>query len=103
MGRKGFYLCKHSLTMKWTIALGSIVVGALLLWWAGVFGGMPSTAPAQSGQQQTTTQSGTPTASNDTSDAALQQDSAAVDAQMNGLQNDSAGVNSSVDSSASAQ
>ena len=91
-----------STAVKWVI--GIIIVAALgwLLWWSGWLGHSSAPAASAPSTQQANTQTtvAQPTngmsAPTDTSDAALSQDTAAVDAQMQGLSSDSANVNSSL-------
>lgn len=85
--------------MKWIVALVIIVLIGGGAWW--YLRGTPSPQTATTQQQATTTaQTPPPTdgmsAANDASDAAIEQDTAAVDAQMQGLSTDSANVNSSL-------
>ena len=77
--------------------------GAWLLWWSGWLGGIQQPAPSTqtSATQQATSNTQPPTLNgmsqaNDTSDAAVAQDTAAVDAQMQGLVSDSSSVDSSI-------
>ena len=91
--------------MKWIVAIVIIALAGAALWWSGWLGAMmPAQAPAQ---VATTTQQQAPQAqapvptngmsdSNDASDAAITQDTAAIDAQMQGLTQDSANVDSSL-------
>ena len=100
---------------KWIIG---IIIVALLggaLWYSGAlssigFGMKPSTTPTSTPQTATTTQQAAVpqpengmAATNDASDAALAQDTAAVDAQMQGLTTDSANVDSSLSDKQTAQ
>jgi cytoskeletal protein RodZ len=90
--------------IKWIIGLVLVVVAAGAIWWSGILNPYLSMGSAQ--QQATTTpeqtqqetssapQSDLPTASNDTSDAAVAQDAAAVDAQIKALSSDSSNLDS---------
>jgi hypothetical protein len=84
---------------KWIIGLGILVIIGVGLWWGGVFSSfMPSTPPpapvaTTTPQEETPAPvSDLPTQSNDASDAAILQDTAAIDAQMTSLDSDSANV-----------
>lgn len=86
--------------MKWLI--GIIVLGALGagLWFSGlinpwIFPQPPVDDTAQLQQQQTST-SGLPTKDDNSSDQALTQDTAALDAQLQALEQDSASVDASL-------
>ncbi len=89
---------------KWII--GSIVVALVAggLWYSGAlakFGMMPSPTPTSTPVVATTTQAVAQpengmSANNDASNAALAQDTAAIDAQITGLSQDSAHVDSSM-------
>jgi cytoskeletal protein RodZ len=87
---------------KWIIAVGVLVIIGVGLWWSGVLSSfMPKAAPAVQQQATTTPQQQTqqpvsdlPTAGSDNSDAALVQDSAAVDAQIKSLNSDSSNIDS---------
>ena len=88
---------------KWIIGLGIVVIVGIGLWWSGVFSSlMPTTAPeekAKDTQQSAQTPapvSDLPTQTSDSSDAAIVQDSAAVDAQLSSLSGDSANIDSSL-------
>lgn len=98
---------------KWIIG---IIVLALLggaLWYSGVLGNLsmtPSQTPTTTPEIATTTpQAAAPqpengmSATNDASDAAIAQDAAAIDTQMQGLNSDNASVDSSVNDKAVAQ
>ena len=92
---------------KWIIG---IIIVALLggaLWYSGLLSNLnmgmtPSQTPTSTPEAATTTQATVPqpengmAATNDASDAAIVQDTAAVDAQMQGLTTDSASVDSSM-------
>jgi cytoskeletal protein RodZ len=90
---------------KWIIGLGVLVIIGVGLWWSGVFSNlMPSktavqnqatTTPQQTQQQQQPVND-LPTATSDNSDAAIVQDSAAIDAQMQSLSSDSSAIDSSI-------
>ena len=91
---------------KWIIGLGVLVIVGVGLWWSGVISNLMPGASVATQQQATTTPqqqtqtqqpvSDLPTASNDASDAALLQDSAAVDAQLQSLNTDSSNIDSSM-------
>jgi uncharacterized iron-regulated membrane protein len=89
---------------KWIIGIIVVALIAAGLYYSGVFGKL-SMAPAAPATQTATTTQQTPqqpqpengmAATNDASDAAITQDAAAVDAQMQGLSSDSANVDSSL-------
>ena len=89
--------------LKWIIGIVVIAIAAAALWWSGWLGKMTPSQTATSTPettQQTTPQAQAPTngmsASNDASDTAIVQDTAAIDAQMQGLTQDSASVDSSL-------
>ncbi|MDE1924746.1 MAG: hypothetical protein KGH79_01015 [Patescibacteria group bacterium] len=97
---------------KWIIGIVVIIIAAAALWWSGWLGRItPSQAPSQTatttstGSEQATTQApiNGMSASNNASDAAVTQDTAAIDAQMQGLNSDSANVNSSMNDQAVTQ
>ncbi len=87
---------------KWFIALVVLIAAGVVAWHTGIFSNLfpqPSqqtlstnTAPQQATSTQPQNTTGLPTNSQDTSNAALQQDTAALDAQMQGLTSDSASV-----------
>ncbi len=89
---------------KWIIGIIIVAVAVGALWFSGALsklGLMPSPTPTSTPQAATSTpQAAAPapengmSANNDASDAALAQDTAAVDAQMQGLAQDSANVDS---------
>lgn len=86
---------------KWIIAIGVLIIAGVGLWWSGVLSTwMPKPAPAVQQQATTTPQQTTqpvsdlPTSGGDNSDAALVQDSAAVDAQIKSLGSDSSNIDS---------
>lgn len=90
---------------KWIIGIGILVIAGVGLWWGGVIDSfMPkpesnqqaTTTPQQTSQQTQQPVSDLPTSGSDTSDAALVQDSAAVDAQIQSLSNDSSNIDSSL-------
>ena len=98
---------------KWIIG---IIIVALLggaLWYSGLLGNLsmtPSSTPSSTPVAATTTQQAAVpapengmAATNDASDAAITQDTAAVDAQMQGLNADSANVDSSMNDKQTAQ
>jgi len=97
------------MVIKWVIAIVVVAGGAWLLWWSGWLNNMQPTPAEQTGAAtQATSNQPAPTlngmsAANDSSDAALAQDTAAVDAQMQGLVSDSSGVDASVNDKATAQ
>ncbi|MEI6864111.1 MAG: hypothetical protein WCK46_01935 [Candidatus Adlerbacteria bacterium] len=84
-----------SKVFKWVIAVVVIVVLGLLVWRSGW---LTSVKPGMQTNTQGTKAPAAPTngmsASNDASDAALVQDSAAIDSQMQGYSADSAAVDS---------
>jgi hypothetical protein len=91
---------------KWIIGLGVLVIIGAGLWWSGVIATLMPKAAVTTEQQATTTPqqqtqqqapvSDLPTAGTDNSDAALVQDSAAVDAQLTSLNSDSATIDNSM-------
>jgi hypothetical protein len=87
---------------KWIIGIVVVVIAAGALWWSGWLGSMHM-SPVATTQTATTTPSQTApapingmSASNDNSDAAITQDTAAIDAQMQGLNSDNANTDSSL-------
>ncbi len=89
--------------MKWIIGLLLVVALAAGVWWSGVLepympgGGaqqMATTTPETPTPQATQPQSDLPTAGSDTTDAALTQDLAAVDAEIQALVSDAAALDS---------
>ena len=92
--------------IKWIIALVVIVAAGAGLWYSGMLNQwLPSMQPAQTATQTATTtqaaqqqqpQNDLPTATNDASDAAILQDTAAIDAQMQSYSSDSANVSSGI-------
>ncbi len=97
---------------KWIIGLGLLVIVGVGLWWSGVIAnlmpGQPApeqqatTTPQQTQQQQQPT-SDLPTGRSDTSDTALLQDSAAIDAQITSIGSDSSSIDSSMNDKAVTQ
>ena len=99
--------------MKWIIGVVVIVAIGAGLWWSGVlnqFMASPQPAPVQ--QATTTPQEQTqqpaavndlPTQSSDNSDAAMVQDTAAIDAQFQGLSSDSSSMDQSFNDKPTAQ
>ncbi len=91
---------------KWIIGIIIILLLGAALWYSGLLnslGMMSSQTPTSTPEMATTTpQAAAPqpengmAATNDASDAALAQDTAAIDAQMQGLTTDSANVDSSL-------
>lgn len=75
---------------KWIIGIIIVVALGVALWWYMQQNPAPAPGPAAQTQAAATN----PAA--DTSDAAITQDAAAVDAQMQGLNSDSANVDSSL-------
>ena len=82
------------------VSVGIIVIGVIL--WYGVWAPVPPvTVPVAQDQSAAVSNASTSqdasgmSAPNDTSDTALDQDSAAIDAQLNGLNADSANANQS--------
>jgi hypothetical protein len=99
---------------KWIIGIIIVVLLAGALWYSGVLssfglGMMPSQTATTTQETATTTQQAVAqpengmAATNDASDAAITQDTAAVDAQMQGLGSDSAAVDSSLNDKQTAQ
>ncbi len=89
--------------LKWIIGIVVIALAAAALWWSGWLGKMTPTPAATTTPQTTeqqTPQAQAPTngmsANNDASDAAITQDTAAIDAQMTGLTQDSGSIDSSL-------
>ena len=98
--------------LKWIVGL--VILGGLgwLVWYSGWLNSFmtPSPAPTTTTQTATTTSPTPPppptdgmSASNDTTDAAVAQDTAAVDSQMQGLNSDSASIDSSLSDKAVTQ
>lgn len=89
---------------KWIIALGVLIIIGVGLWWSGIVTNFmtnlqPSEQTATTTPQVATTPepvSDLPTANNDTSNAALAQDSVAIDAQITSLAGDSTGIDASL-------
>lgn len=93
---------------KWIIGIVVIIIAAAALWWSGWLGNshMAPATPAQTAtttaqqqaqnQQSAVEQQNGMSANNDASDAAITQDTAAIDAQMQGLSQDNSNVNSSL-------
>lgn len=86
--------------MKWIIGIVVIALAAAALWWSGWLGTMMPSQTATTTPQTAQPQAQAPTNgmsdSSDTSDGAIAQDSAAVDAQIQGLTQDSAQIDSSI-------
>lgn len=89
--------------IKWIIGLVLVIAAGVAIWWSGVLTPYLSMGSAQSPATTTaeTTQptaqapkSDLPSASGDSSDTAVAQDSAAVDAQLKALSSDSSNVDS---------
>jgi len=87
---------------KWLIGIVVIALAAAALWWSGWLGKM---TPSQTATTTPETVTQTPPAdtpvngmssNSDSSDAAITQDTAAIDAQMSGLNDDSTQVDSSL-------
>ncbi len=97
------------MVIKWVVALIVIGGGAWLLWWSGWLNKVQPAPTTQSGAATEATSNTPPptlngmSAANDSSDAAIAQDTAAVDTQMQGLASDSVGVDASVNDKATAQ
>ena len=97
--------------MKWIIGLVVLVILGAGLWWSGILNNYFSTGVAPTPQEQATTTpqqtqqpvSDLPTQQNDASDAAVVQDSAAVDAQMQALQSDNTAADQSLNDKPTAQ
>lgn len=94
---------------KWIIGIGVLIIVGLGLWWSGIISSlMPSTptpietATTTANQNQQAAQTppapinDLPTQVNDASDAAIVQDSAALDMQLQSLTSDSANIDSSL-------
>ena len=91
---------------KWIIGIIIIVLLAAALWYSGVLGNLsmtPSQNPSSTPVAATTTQQAAVpqpengmSATNNASDSAIAQDTAAIDAQMQGLNSDNANVDSSM-------
>lgn len=86
---------------KWIIGIVVIVLAGAALWWSGWLGAMtPSQTATTTPQTQQAPQAQAPqngmSATTDVSDAAIGQDAAAIDAQLQGLTADSASVDSSL-------
>ena len=86
---------------KWIIGIIVIILAAAALWWSGWLK-MGSTGPTSQTATSTPQTQTAPqpengmSATNDASNAALMQDAAAIDAQIQGLGTDSANVDSSL-------
>jgi predicted MFS family arabinose efflux permease len=94
-----------STAIKWLIALIAVGIIAWLVWWSGWISLPQKTGDATPTQTATTTDQATQqppqnmmgmAAANDASDAAMTQDTAAIDTQMQGLTQDSTQVDSSL-------
>jgi hypothetical protein len=89
---------------KWIIGIIIVALLAGALWYSGVLGNMhmtPSQTASSTPTTATTTQATAQpidgmSANNDASDAAITQDTAAIDTQMQGLNSDNANVTSSM-------
>jgi hypothetical protein len=91
---------------KWIIGIIIVVLLAGALWYSGVLGNLsmtPSQTPTSTPETASTTQQAAVpqpengmAATNDASDAAIAQDTAAIDAQMQGLSTDNSNVDSSM-------
>lgn len=89
---------------KWIIGIIIVALLAGAAWYSGIFGNMHMMTPSQTTPTTaatTTTQAVAQpedgmSATNDASDPAIAQDTAAIDAQMQGLSSDSANVDSSM-------
>lgn len=91
---------------KWIIGIVVVIIIGAGLWYSGVLKNIPWMMPSATPMATTTPAAAQPTAvaqpedgmsaNNDASDAAISQDTAAIDAQMQGLNSDSANVNSSM-------
>jgi len=87
--------------LKWIIGIVVIALAVAALWWSGWLGKItPSQTATSTPETSQTPQAQAPTngmsASNDASDAAIAQDTTAIDAQLTGLTQDSASVDSSL-------
>ncbi len=101
--------------MKSLIVIVLLVVAAAGLWWSGLlkdylpanFSAFGTKAPAEEPVASTTQQqqpvSDLPTNAGDSSDAAIVQDSAAVDAQLKGLDSDEASADQGLNDKPTAQ
>ena len=90
-----------STTIRWVIAVIVLAALAWLLWWSGWLTKKPSMmTPTTSTVGQATTTPQAPldgmTAANDDSDAAITQDTAAIDTQMQGYNTDTSNVDASM-------
>ena len=88
---------------KWIIGIVVLIIAAGALWWSGWLGGMtPSQTATSTPQTQPAPQAQAPQPTNgmsadaNSSDTAIIQDAAAIDAQMQGLTSDSSSVDSSL-------
>jgi hypothetical protein len=96
---------------KWIIGIIIVILLAGALWYSGVLGnmGMKSSQTATTTPQAATTTQAVAqpedgmSATNDASDAAIAQDTAAIDAQMHGLATDNSNVDSSMNDKETAQ
>jgi cytoskeletal protein RodZ len=94
--------------VKWIIGIVVVVAAVGGLWWSGILSSILSpgtaktadqatTTPQQQQQQQTPAPTNDlPTATTDTSNEALVQDTTAIDGQMQGLGSDSSSIDSSL-------
>lgn len=91
-----------STVSKWIIGIVCLAALAWLVWWSGWLTKPGSQAPTDTSTNQATTtaQDNTPingmSANNDASDAAIAQDTAAIDAQLKAYATDSSDVDSSM-------
>lgn len=99
-----------STVIKWLVVIIVIAGAGAALWWSGWIklsapaSSTQTTETAQNNTQQSqTAQSDLPTPASDTSDTALGQDAAAVDAQMSAYTTDSANVDQSLNDTPTAQ
>lgn len=96
--------------MKWIGAVLIVVaVAGVYAWWSGMLGqfGIAGPAQMQNAEEADNQAAGgqapasdLPTATTDTSTAAIEQDTAALDVQLQALQNDSASVDTSLNDAA---
>ena len=87
--------------IKWLIGLLIVAGGAWALWWSGLLPMKAKQAPAPASTTAATTTPQVPapingmSAQNDASDAAISQDAAALDAQMQALDGDTTSLGAS--------
>lgn len=95
-----------SVALKWIVALIVVAAVGWLVWWSGILNKKSETALPNQNASATSTeevpQNGM-SKSNDASDAAVAQDTAAIDAQLSAYASDSSSVDSSMNDKAVSQ